>query len=203
MLSLHQAVTHSQPLSLCIQLCLRACTASPHAAWTCLQGLALLEAMRTAGGEVMPDTVSYNTALKACGNAMQLQEALEVRSGDSQKGIFFYPLELRGSVVRHPLPACTKCCPLRASQDCSCAAPNSTHEPMMTERWQKPQWRRPWVSLEVSGCCLKRLCHLQSSSLELRSWLSSTSGHHEVGVPAFEIVTKTAQHHTTLLAPQH
>ena len=43
--------------------------------------------MRTAGGEVMPDTVSYNTALKACGNAMQLQEALEVRSGNSQKGI--------------------------------------------------------------------------------------------------------------------
>ena len=63
-----------------------------------------------AGGEVLPDTVSYNTALKACGNAMQLQEALQVRSGSSQKGNCADVLEPKGSAGRHALPACTKCC---------------------------------------------------------------------------------------------
>ena len=73
-----------------------------------------------AGGEVMPDTVSYNTALKACGNAMQLQEALQVRPGSSQKGTCADPVDPEGSTVRHALPACTKCCPLFASGDYRC-----------------------------------------------------------------------------------
>lgn len=35
--------------------------------------------MGDAGGDVAPDTVSYNTVLKACGNAQQLDKAMEVR----------------------------------------------------------------------------------------------------------------------------
>ena len=58
-----------------------------------------------AGGEVMPDTVSYNTALKACGNAMQLQKALQVRPGSSQKGTCADPVDPEGSTVRHVRPA--------------------------------------------------------------------------------------------------
>ena len=74
-----------------------------------------------AGGEVMPDTVSYNTALKACGNAMQLQEALQVRRGNRQKGMCFDPLDPKGSTVRHALPASTWCSPWCVSGDCRCA----------------------------------------------------------------------------------
>ena len=42
------------------------------------QALVLLEAMWEAGGELAPDTVSYNAALKACGSAAQICTALQV-----------------------------------------------------------------------------------------------------------------------------
>lgn len=44
-----------------------------------LQALVLLGAMWEAGGELAPDTVSYNAALKACGSAGQIATALQVR----------------------------------------------------------------------------------------------------------------------------
>ena len=86
-----------------------------------------------AGGEVMPDTVSYNTALKACGNAMQLQEALQVRSPATGRrasccALWVYPLEFKGSAFRHALAACTKCCPLCASRDCRCHPTQCTNQ---------------------------------------------------------------------------
>lgn len=43
------------------------------------QALTLLEAMKLAGKEISPDVVSYNTTLKACGGAGQLDQAIEVR----------------------------------------------------------------------------------------------------------------------------
>lgn len=42
------------------------------------QALHLLAAMWEGGPTLAPDTVSYNTALKACANAFQLGRALEV-----------------------------------------------------------------------------------------------------------------------------
>ncbi len=44
-----------------------------------MQALVLLGAMWEAGGELAPDTVSYNAALKACGSAGQIATALQVR----------------------------------------------------------------------------------------------------------------------------
>ena len=43
-----------------------------------VQALRLLEAMWEAGGELSPDTVSYNARLKACGNAAQMGGARQV-----------------------------------------------------------------------------------------------------------------------------
>ena len=45
-----------------------------------LQALILLEGMREAGGELLPDVVSYNTCIKACGQAGRVTEALQVFS---------------------------------------------------------------------------------------------------------------------------
>jgi pentatricopeptide repeat protein len=36
--------------------------------------------MWQCGGELVPDIVSYNTVMKACGNAQQTDKAFEVRS---------------------------------------------------------------------------------------------------------------------------
>lgn len=44
------------------------------------QALKLLEVMWTCGGELVPDIVSYNTVMKACGNAQQTDRAFEVRA---------------------------------------------------------------------------------------------------------------------------
>jgi pentatricopeptide repeat protein len=45
-----------------------------------LQALHLLAAMWEGGHTLAPDTVSYNTVLKACANAFQLVKATEVYS---------------------------------------------------------------------------------------------------------------------------
>lgn len=42
------------------------------------QALKLLEVMWQCGGELVPDIVSYNTVMKACGNAQQTDKAFEV-----------------------------------------------------------------------------------------------------------------------------
>jgi hypothetical protein len=42
------------------------------------QALRLLEVMWTCGGELVPDIVSYNTVMKACGNAQQTDTAFQV-----------------------------------------------------------------------------------------------------------------------------
>ena len=47
-----------------------------------MQALRLLEAMWEAGGDISPDTVSYNALLKACGNAAQMRVAVQARAGD-------------------------------------------------------------------------------------------------------------------------
>ncbi|KAK9811755.1 hypothetical protein WJX72_009549 [[Myrmecia] bisecta] len=51
------------------------------------KALALLTAMCEAAGEVAPDTVSYNTALKACGNALRLDHAFKVFGSMRQRGV--------------------------------------------------------------------------------------------------------------------
>jgi hypothetical protein len=43
------------------------------------QALRLLEVMWQCGGELVPDIVSYNTVMKACGNAQQTDTAFQVR----------------------------------------------------------------------------------------------------------------------------
>lgn len=50
-------------------------TLLPH---LCVQALHLLEAMWGGGPMLAPDTVSYNTALKACANSFQLGKAIEL-----------------------------------------------------------------------------------------------------------------------------
>ena len=45
-----------------------------------LQALTLLGGMATAGRNLLPDIVSYNTAIKACANGGELQRALKVNS---------------------------------------------------------------------------------------------------------------------------
>ena len=47
-----------------------------------LQALRLLEAMWVAGGDISPDTVSYNALLKACGNGAQMRVAVQAREGE-------------------------------------------------------------------------------------------------------------------------
>ncbi len=47
------------------------------AAW--LQALAFLEVMQSSDGHIRPDTVTYNTVLKACCNAGQLNRAMQVQ----------------------------------------------------------------------------------------------------------------------------
>jgi pentatricopeptide repeat protein len=42
------------------------------------QALRLLEVMWQCGGELAPDIVSYNTVMKACGNAQQTDTAFQV-----------------------------------------------------------------------------------------------------------------------------
>jgi hypothetical protein len=42
------------------------------------QALRLLEVMWQCGGELVPDIVSYNTVMKACGNAQQTDTAFQV-----------------------------------------------------------------------------------------------------------------------------
>jgi len=42
------------------------------------QALKLLEVMWQCGGELVPDIVSYNTVMKACGNAQQTDKAFDV-----------------------------------------------------------------------------------------------------------------------------
>lgn len=43
-----------------------------------VQALVLLEAMWEAGPHLLPDTVSYNAAIKACGAAGQVPTAMQV-----------------------------------------------------------------------------------------------------------------------------
>ena len=38
----------------------------------------LLEGMREVGGALLPDLVSYNTCIKACGQAAMVTEAMQV-----------------------------------------------------------------------------------------------------------------------------
>ena len=50
--------------------------------WFCdvvgvLQALAFLEVMQTSNMQIAPDTVTYNTVLKACCNAEQLDKAMQ------------------------------------------------------------------------------------------------------------------------------
>ena len=45
-----------------------------------LQAMLLLEGMREAGGELLPDVVSFNTCIKACGQASMIAEALQAKS---------------------------------------------------------------------------------------------------------------------------
>jgi hypothetical protein len=52
-------------------------TCLPHFRWK--QALRLLEVMWQCRGELVPDIVSYNTVMKACGNAQQTDTAFEVR----------------------------------------------------------------------------------------------------------------------------
>lgn len=42
-----------------------------------LQALAFLEVMQSSEGHIRPDTVTYNTVLKACCNAGQLARAMQ------------------------------------------------------------------------------------------------------------------------------
>jgi pentatricopeptide repeat protein len=49
------------------------------AAVAVLQALKLLDVMWPCGGELVPDIVSYNTVMKACGNAQETDRAFEVR----------------------------------------------------------------------------------------------------------------------------
>lgn len=43
------------------------------------RAIRLLELMWQCGGELCPDIVSYNTVIKACGNAMQIDLGFKVR----------------------------------------------------------------------------------------------------------------------------
>ena len=43
-----------------------------------MQALAFLEVMQSSTGHIQPDTVTYNTVLKACCNAGQLNRAMQV-----------------------------------------------------------------------------------------------------------------------------
>lgn len=43
-----------------------------------LQALAFLGVMQSSTGHIQPDTVTYNTVLKACCNAGQLNRAMQV-----------------------------------------------------------------------------------------------------------------------------
>lgn len=43
-----------------------------------VQALAFLEVMQTSNMQMAPDTVTYNTVLKACCNADQLDKAMQV-----------------------------------------------------------------------------------------------------------------------------
>jgi hypothetical protein len=53
-------------------------TAGACASDNAFQALKLLGVMWTCGGELVPDIVSYNTVMKACGNAQQTDRAFEV-----------------------------------------------------------------------------------------------------------------------------
>lgn len=46
----------------------------------CVQALAFLEVMQSSEGHIRPDTVTYNTVLKACRNAGQLGQAMQASS---------------------------------------------------------------------------------------------------------------------------
>lgn len=52
-----------------------------------LKALKLLELMWECGGEVCPDIVSYNTVMKACGNAQQLDIAFQVYQSMRMRGL--------------------------------------------------------------------------------------------------------------------
>ncbi|KAK9831962.1 hypothetical protein WJX81_003568 [Elliptochloris bilobata] len=51
------------------------------------KALTLLTAMTEAGGEIAPDCVTFNTALKACGNAGRLDQALRVYAALISRGV--------------------------------------------------------------------------------------------------------------------
>ena len=66
-----------------------------------VQALKLLDVMWQCGGELVPDIVSYNTVMKACGNAQQTDKAFEVGAGGSVDSLYIHAYGLHAA----PRPA--------------------------------------------------------------------------------------------------
>lgn len=67
----------SSPNRVCCNALLAAYARAVPPRWK--QALKLLEVMWQCGGELVPDIVSYNTVMKACGNAQQTDIAFQVK----------------------------------------------------------------------------------------------------------------------------
>jgi hypothetical protein len=66
----------SSPNRVCCNALLAAYARAVPPRWR--QSLKLLDVMWQCGGELVPDIVSYNTVMKACGNAQQTDIAFQV-----------------------------------------------------------------------------------------------------------------------------
>eukprot|EP00879_Flechtneria_rotunda_P000660 GHRR01000774.1.p1 GENE.GHRR01000774.1~~GHRR01000774.1.p1 ORF type:complete len:981 (+),score=385.98 GHRR01000774.1:3353-6295(+) len=75
----------SYPNRVCCNALLAAYARAQPARWR--RALKLLDVMWQCGGELVPDIVSYNTVMKACGNAQQTDIAFELYHQMQQRGI--------------------------------------------------------------------------------------------------------------------
>ncbi|WIA19333.1 hypothetical protein OEZ85_003965 [Tetradesmus obliquus] len=75
----------SSPNRVCCNALLAAYARAVPPRWK--QALKLLEVMWQCGGELVPDIVSYNTVMKACGNAQQTDTAFQLYHHMQQRGI--------------------------------------------------------------------------------------------------------------------
>ncbi|WIA39598.1 hypothetical protein OEZ86_005682 [Tetradesmus obliquus] len=75
----------SSPNRVCCNALLAAYARAVPPRWK--QALKLLEVMWQCGGELAPDIVSYNTVMKACGNAQQTDTAFQLYHHMQQRGI--------------------------------------------------------------------------------------------------------------------
>lgn len=66
----------SAPNRVCCNALLAAYARAVPTQWR--RAVRLLELMWTCGGELCPDIVSYNTVIKACGNAQQIELGFKV-----------------------------------------------------------------------------------------------------------------------------